>query len=190
MPALFLIALGAKFWMEPKGYRLRSTAAKLLLATVSLFAIFMSYGAVAGIEPGVSLIVVLMSLKILEAHTVREFQVMAMVALVLCLCGFFLSQALITALCLFSAFSLILVALIQLHSGPSSSRRPPVRIALKLPGPAIPLIALLFIFFPRLSTGFRFRIWETSLFRRRFFRSPFHPGAFVFGRLFRDRVPR
>lgn len=158
VPAFFLIALAAKFWMDPKGYRLRSAAAKLALIAVSLVVIFISYGAVLGIEPGVSLIVVLMSLKILEAHTAREFQVMAVAAFVLCLCGFLLSQDLITALCLFSAFSLILVALIQLHCGPSSSIRTPARIALRLLAQAVPLLALLFVFFPRLSTGFRLQI--------------------------------
>src|ERR1700692_2426460 len=113
VPTLFLITLAAKFWMEPKGYRLRSVIWKLGLAGVALVAIFFSCGAVKGIEPGVSLIVVLMSLKILEAHTAREFQVMVMIGWVLCLCGFFLSQDLAIAVCLLIAFTLLLVALIQ-----------------------------------------------------------------------------
>src|SRR5437879_8034560 len=69
VPSLFLITLAAKFWMEPKGYRLRSATWKLVLAAVILTGVFFSYGSVTGIAPGVSLIVVLMSLKILEAHT-------------------------------------------------------------------------------------------------------------------------
>ncbi|PYJ74037.1 MAG: hypothetical protein DME72_04230, partial [Verrucomicrobia bacterium] len=72
VPVLFLITLAAKFWMEPKGYRLRSVTWKFVLAGVTLAAIFFSYGSLKGIEPGVSLIVVLMSLKILEAHSARE----------------------------------------------------------------------------------------------------------------------
>src|SRR5256885_17091256 len=78
VPCLFLITLTMKFWMEPKGYRLRSAIWKLVLAAVTLAAIFFSYGSLKGVEPGVSLLVVLMSLKILEAHTAREFQVMVM----------------------------------------------------------------------------------------------------------------
>src|SRR5439155_25850922 len=92
IPSFFLLTLTMKFWMEPKGYRLRSATWKLVLAAVTLAAIFFSYGSLKGIEPGVSVLVVLMSLKILEAHTAREFQVMVMIAWVLCLCGFFLSQ--------------------------------------------------------------------------------------------------
>jgi hypothetical protein len=89
VPCLFLTTLAMKFWMEPKGYRLRFAALKLVLTGIALAAISSSYGTLKGIEPGVSLLVVLMSLKILEAHTAREFQVMVMMAWVLCLCGFF-----------------------------------------------------------------------------------------------------
>ena len=90
VPLLFLIALAAKFWMEPRGYRLRSLIWKLVLVALILFLLFFSYGSLRGMEPGVSLIVLLTSVKILEAHTAREFHIMIMVAWVLCLCGFFL----------------------------------------------------------------------------------------------------
>jgi transglutaminase-like putative cysteine protease len=161
VPLLFLIALTAKFWMEPKGYRLRSVIWKLVLAGVTLAAIFFSYGSVKGIEPGVSLIVVLMSLKILEAHTAREFQVMVMIGWVLCLCGFFLSQDLAIAVCLLIAFTLLLVALIQFHRGSSPGAFwPPVRTAGKLLAQALPLVVLLFLLFPRVTTGFRFQLMQ------------------------------
>ncbi len=158
VPLPFLIALAAKFWMEPKGYRLRSLVWKLVLVALILSLLFFSYGSLRGIEPGVSLIVMLTSVKILEAHTAREFHIMIMVAWVLCLCGFFLSQNLAIALCLLIAFTLLLVALIQFHRGSSSAFWPPVRTAGKLLAQAGPLIILLFLFFPRLSTGFRFQI--------------------------------
>ena len=159
VPCLFLITLAMKFWMEPKGYRLRSTTWKLILATVTLAAIFSSYGSLKGIEPGVSLLVVLMSLKILEAHTAREFQVMVMMAWVLCLCGFFLSQDFAIALCLLAAFALLLVALIQFHRGSSPGALwPPLGATGKLLAQAAPLVVLLFLLFPRINTGFRFEI--------------------------------
>jgi hypothetical protein len=158
VPLLFLIALAAKFWMEPKGYHLRSLIWKLVLVALILSLLFFGYGSLRGIEPGVSLIVMLTSVKILEAHTAREFHIMIMVAWVLCLCGFFLSQNLAIALCLLIAFTLLLVALIQFHRGSSSGFWPPVRTAGKLLAQAAPLIILLFLFFPRVSTGFRWQI--------------------------------
>src|SRR5947209_288305 len=110
VPCLFLLALVFKLWMEPQGYRLRSTILKLVLAAVTLGAIFVSYGTLKGIEPSVSLLTVLVSLKILEAHTAREFQMMVMMAGVLCLCGFLLSQDLAIAFCLFLGFTFLIAA--------------------------------------------------------------------------------
>jgi transglutaminase-like putative cysteine protease len=152
-----MLALAMKFWMEPRGYRLRFTTLKLMLTGVALFAIFASYGSLKGIEPGVSLLVVLMSLKILEAHTTREFQVMVLMGWVLCLSGFFLSQDFTVAVCLLTAFALLLVALIQFHRGSSPGAFwPPLGTASGLLVQVAPLVVLLFILFPRLNTGLRF----------------------------------
>ena len=61
IPSFFLLTLAMKFWMEPKGYRLRSAIWKVVLAAVTLAAVVFSYGSLKGIEPGVSVLVVLMS---------------------------------------------------------------------------------------------------------------------------------
>src|SRR5213083_1461207 len=157
VPCLFLLTLALKFWMEPKGYRLRFAALKLILAALALAAIFVSYGSLNGIESGVSLLVVLISLKVLEAHTAREFQVMIMMGWVLCLCGFFLSQDFGIALCLLTAFALLLVALIQFHRGSSPGAFwPPLVMSCKLLAQATPLVVVLFFLFPRINIGFRF----------------------------------
>src|SRR5262249_23220609 len=66
VPFLFLLALALKFWMEPRGYRLRSFILKVVLAAVTVGALFLSYGTLKGVEPSVSLLAVLVSLKILE----------------------------------------------------------------------------------------------------------------------------
>ncbi len=146
-----------KFWMEPRGYRLRFAIFKLMLAAVAVLIIFASYNSLKGIEPAVSLLVVLISLKVLEAHTAREFQVMVLMGWVLCLCGFFLSQDFAAALCLLTAFALLLVALIQFHRAASPGAFwPPLRTACKLLAQAAPLIVLLFVLFPRIGSGFRF----------------------------------
>ena len=156
VPYVFLLALAMKFWMEPRGYRLRSATLKLMLAAMGLFAIFVSYGSLKGIEPGISLLVVLVSLKVLEAHTAREFQVMVLMGWVLCLCGFFLSQDFVIALSLLTAFALLLVALIQFYRGSSPGAFwPPLGTTGKILVQAAPLVVLLFVLFPRINTGLR-----------------------------------
>jgi protein-glutamine gamma-glutamyltransferase len=156
VPTLLFFAIVAKFWMEPRGYRLRFLPLKLALVAAALVAIFLSYGAIKGIEPGVSLVIVLMSLKIFEAHTVREFHFMVMLGWVLCLCGFFLAQDFAIALCIMIAFTLLTTALVQFYRGLAVGRIwPPLRGALVLFGQATPIIVLLFLLFPRVTTGFR-----------------------------------
>jgi len=159
VPWLFLLSLALKFWMDPRGYRLRSVLLKLMLVATALTAALISYGSVRGVEAGVSLLVILMSLKILEAHTAREFRVMVLIGWMLCLCGFFLSQDFATALCLLIAFSLLVVALIQFHRGASPGAVwPPVGTTCKLLLQALPLIVLFFLLFPRINAGLRFEL--------------------------------
>src|SRR5207253_11166716 len=118
----------------------------------ALIAIFISYGAIKGIEPGVSFIIVLMSLKIFEAHTVREFHFMVMLGWVLCLCGFFLAQDLVIAVCLLIAFTLLTTALVQFYRGFAGGRIwQSLRAALSLLAHVVPLIVLFFLLFPRLT---------------------------------------
>lgn len=159
VPSLFLLSLALKFWMEPRGYRFRSIVLKLLLLATALTTVFISYGSVNGVEALISLLVVLMSLKILEAHTAREFRVMVLIGWMLCLCGFFLSQDFTTALCLLIAFALLLVALIQFHRGASPGAVwPPVGTTCKLLLQASPLVVLFFFLFPRINTGLQFEL--------------------------------
>jgi hypothetical protein len=157
VPCVFLFALAMKFWMEPRGYRLRFATLKLLLAAGALLAIFASYGSLKGIEPGISLLVVLVALKVLEAHTAREFQVMVLMGWVLCLCGFFLSQDFVIALSILTAFALLLVALIQFYRGSSPGAFwPPLGTTCKILLQGAPLVVLFFVLFPRINTGLRF----------------------------------
>jgi transglutaminase-like putative cysteine protease len=157
VPWFFLSALAMKFWMEPRGYRLRLATLKLLLAAAALLAILVSYGSLKGVEPGISLLVVLVALKVLEAHTAREFQVMVLMGWVLCLCGFFLSQDFGVAVSLLTAFALLLVALIQFHRGSSPGAFwPPLGTTCKILLQAAPLVVLLFVLFPRINAGLRF----------------------------------
>ena len=159
VPWLFLLSLALKFWMEPRGYRFRSIVLKLLLLATALTTVFISYGSVNGVEALISVLVVLMSLKILEAHTAREFRVMVLIGWMLCLCGFFLSQDFTTALCLLIAFALLVVALIQFHRGAAPGAVwPPVGTTCKLLLQASPLVVLFFLLFPRINAGLWFEL--------------------------------
>ena len=159
-PLVFLCALLAKFWMEKTDRRLRSVTLKIALAIAGFAAVYFSYGSPRGLEPGVTLLVILASLKILESHTARDFHVLVMVGWVLCLSAFLLSQEFGVALCILAAFVLLSAALIQFHrrSGPSDRLWPPLRTTFKLLAQALPIVVLLFFFFPRGTGAMRLRI--------------------------------
>ena len=151
---LLLGTLLAKFALDRRDRRLRSLTWKVVLSAAGFGAVFLHYGSATGIVPGVSLLVVLASMKILESHTAREFHVMIMFAWVLCLCGFLLSQDFAIALCVLAAFVLLIAALVQFHrrSAAGPLLRAPLFMALKLLAQAMPLVVLLFFIFPR-GTG-------------------------------------
>src|SRR5207249_1725001 len=77
------------------------------------------------------------------------------------LCGFLLSQDLAIAFCLFVAFALLIAALVQFHRGSSPGAFwLPLATTLKLVAQAAPVVVLLFLLFPRINTGFQFRIGD------------------------------
>jgi len=160
VPLVFLASLLAKFWMEKKDRRLRSALWKTVLAIVGLGAVIASYGSLVGVEPGVSILLILASLKILEAHTPRDFHVLVMVGWVLCLCGFIMSQEFTVALCVLTAFVLLVAALIQFHRrrAPGGAFWPPLATSGKLFLQALPLVVILFLLFPRGTGAIRLRL--------------------------------
>lgn len=162
IPAVFLASLLGKFWMEQRDRRLRSTLWKIVLAVIGFGAVVATYGSPSGVEPGVSVLVLLGSLKILESHTARDFHVLVMIGWILCLCAFLMSQDFPVALCVLAAFVLLVAALVQFHRRTSTRARTlgPLGIALKLLAQALPLIVVLFFLFPRATVGLRLRIGQ------------------------------
>lgn len=159
VPPVFLAVLLAKFWMEKRDRRLRSILWKTLLVIIGLGAVIATYGTPIGMEPGVSLLVMLASLKILESHTARDFHVLVMVGWILCLGAFILSQEFTVALCVLISFILLVTALVQFHRrrSPGGEFWPPLATAGKLLLQALPLVVVLFLLFPRGMGGIRLR---------------------------------
>ena len=160
VPLVFLASLLGKFWFEKRDRRLRSRVWQIVLALVGFGAVVATYGSPQGIEPGVSLLIIVASLKILEAHTARDFHVLVMVGWVLCLCAFLMSQDLQIALCILGAFVLLNAALLQFHRRAAGPRAlwPPLATSFKLLLQALPIILLLFFLFPRGTGGMRLRL--------------------------------
>jgi len=178
VPASFLATLIAKLWMEWHGYRLRSLGLKLVFAAAGLGCVKLGYHTLVGLEPGLSIYILLISIKILEAHTARDFHVVALLGWFLGLAGLFVSQNLGAGLYAAATFCLVLTGVVQFHRGVTSRRVfvPPLRSSLALMLQSLPLAAVLFFLFPRGSGSFRFEL-KRSFFNKTGMSEHLSPGS-------------
>ena len=161
---LFIAACSARIFMNWRLTRLPSTEAKVLLFGAGLGAVALNYGTVLGIEPGLTILILLVSLKLLETNNVRDFQVITLLGYFLALCDLFFSQDLILWLYVAMAFMVLTTALIRFHCGWRGMGYGRAGwLAGKMFLQGLPLVAVLFLFFPRSDGGFRFQFSKPLL---------------------------
>jgi len=126
----------------------RPLRAVLMLAGTA--AVWFTHGGIFGRDGGVSILVLLAVLKLLETHTRRDAGLLALLGLFLLLTLFLFDQGPLTALWAFLIFALLLAVLGDLAS---PLEPPPLRQRLRhlmpIMGLALPVALLLFVFVPR-----------------------------------------
>jgi transglutaminase-like putative cysteine protease len=139
-----------------------ATPARIPSWTLALFAIATgvalktSYGYLLGRDPCVAFLFVLVGIKYLETRTARDGSLLVCLASFLAVTPFFYSQSVLAAVMTLPAL-LALGVTLQVLSQPSLRDLPlarfrgPLLQALKLFAQGIPLAALLFVLFPRLT---------------------------------------
>jgi transglutaminase-like putative cysteine protease len=115
----------------------------------------MSGGGLVGLEPGMSLVIGLIALKALESTSRRDFFVLMLLTWFIALCGLFVSQTLFTGAVAASICLVAASAAAVLYSEDQMRWRVAFRRMGLMALQGIPLIALLFLFFPRVQGGFR-----------------------------------
>jgi transglutaminase-like putative cysteine protease len=162
--ALLVVAAAARLHMNRRAARLPSLALKVVLFGLSTGGIAISYGTMLGVEPGMTVLIVLLALKIIETNGERDFQVLVLLGHFLCLCALFFSQELLMWLYVGVVFLLLTATLVRFHLGPATAGvARPVALSAKLLAQALPIVVVLFLFFPRTSTGFRFQFSRSLL---------------------------
>ncbi len=99
-------------------------------------------------------LIALVSLKILELRSPRDFTVVALLSYFMVLSAFFFDQSLALSLYLVLAVAVNIVALIRCHSGGRRAVWPALRLAGGLTAQTLPLVVLLFVVFPRVHGEF------------------------------------
>ena len=158
VPLWSLVVFGCcTFWryrIARRGSLLPSMAVRLLVFMPVAACVLLQFGTSPGASGMLTFLIALLSLKILELRSERDFTVVALLGYFMVLSGFFYDQSLLLSLYLCAALLLNTVALIRCHSGGQRRVGPTVRLALGLFAQAIPLVLLLFVIFPRLQYDF------------------------------------
>ena len=148
--ALSATLLGWRAYLNFSGYPLPPRWLLLLLSLSAVAGIFLSYRTIFGRDAGVTLLILLAALKLLELRAARDATVLIYLSCFIIITNFFYSQSIPVALMMLASLLVILSTWIHLHSG-ALSLKPRLNIAAKLLLQAIPLTLLLFVLFPRVQ---------------------------------------
>ena len=138
-----------RIWTAIGPRKLPHRAWLVVLAIGGAIGVFLTYRTIFGRDAGVTLLVLLMSLKLLELKIMRDIFVVVYLAYFLALTNFFYSQTMPTALLMLFTVLLISASLVSFND---TSRRltESLRTAGTLLLQASPLMLLLFFLFPRM----------------------------------------
>jgi transglutaminase-like putative cysteine protease len=161
---LFLVCGVARLLMNRADSRLPSLPVKVILFALGIGGVGLTYGSMLGIEPGLSIVLVLVALKLIETNGDRDFHVLALLGYFLALCDLFFAQDLLIWLYVALIVILLTATLARFHRGPGAgSYRRSTTLTLTLFAQTLPVIVMLFLFFPRVYGGFRFRFSQSLL---------------------------
>ncbi|HRH16605.1 MAG TPA: DUF3488 and transglutaminase-like domain-containing protein [Aquabacterium sp.] len=146
------LSLGWRAWLAVRDAPLPSRWVLILLAMASLVMTWLSHKTLFGREAGITLVVILTTLKCLELRARRDSLVCLYLGFFLILTQFFYSQGMGTALLMLVAVWGLLLSLIL---GQRPQGRPPLRDVGKEAARAmvygLPLMVILFVLFPRIG---------------------------------------
>jgi protein-glutamine gamma-glutamyltransferase len=149
---LTLALLGWRGWLAWRAGALPSRWVVSALLIVAAGLTFWSQRTLLGKEAGVTLLVVLMSLKTLELRARRDALVVFFLCFFLVLTHFLYSQSLLTGVWLLVSVWGLLTALVLAHMPVG---RPPLKraawVAARAAALGVPVMALLFVLFPRIG---------------------------------------
>ena len=122
----------------------------LAITIASIGGILISFRTLLGREVGVTLLILLATLKFMELRSPRDAMVLVYLACFIIITNFFYSQSIPTALYMLATLLVIVTTWVHLHAQ-SIALKPRLRVAATLLLQAIPLTLLLFILFPRVQ---------------------------------------
>ncbi len=145
-----LILLGWRAYLAASGNALPARWLLLPVTLACVGGIALSFHALFGREVGVTLLILLAALKLLELRAVRDATVLIYLSCFIIITNFFYSQSMSTALFMLFTLLVIMTTWIQMQTG-DLNFKPRLRIAGTILLQAIPLSLLIFVLFPRVQ---------------------------------------
>ncbi len=146
-----LVALGLLAWrhyLDRHQRPLPGSAVRLGLALAACVVVYLQFGFFMGRDPGVSALVVLAAVKLLEVRQSRDFHLMGYLCYFLTAAMFLFTQELPALMLGIAQLLAVNSAFLQLYAGSSPNMRP-LRGASALLLASIPVAVVLFVLFPR-----------------------------------------
>ena len=152
MIALWLVAAGWRVQIFRMRARYPNGWAKGGLVLLVLAGILLSRGTLVGLDAAAVLLIATFTLKLLEMRTRRDALVVIFLGFFCVVTAYLFEDGILTALYSLLPVTALLAALVGLqHSGFAERPWPTLRLAGGLMLQAIPLMVLLFVFFPRMG---------------------------------------
>lgn len=120
------------------------------ITTACVLAIAITFHTLFGREVGVTLLILLVTLKLLELRSVRDATVLIYLSCFIIITNFFYSQSIPTALYMLATLLVIMATWVHMQTG-TLALKPRLRIAGVLLLQAIPLSLIIFVLFPRVQ---------------------------------------
>lgn len=145
------MALAWRVLAVSRNWSLPGGAVRMGLCALAFVAVYAGFGRINGQQAGVSLLVLMLGLKLTELRTHRDRVFTLFLAYFVLVTQFLFSQSLLMGAYLFLSAWLVTASLMEIShpQGPLSPKRS-LRSSAVLIGQALPLMAMMFILFPRL----------------------------------------
>ncbi|HYE37728.1 DUF3488 and transglutaminase-like domain-containing protein [Methylocaldum sp.] len=141
-------------WRLALGYRPALQPGRLLLFLLTLSGaalVYVDYHRFYGREAGASLFLVGLGLKLMEMRNRRDVYLVVYLTFFVALTQYLFSQSIPLAIYTLAAVGLLISVLIGLNAGPVLSLKTQFKMAASLVAQALPVMVVLFVFFPRIA---------------------------------------
>lgn len=151
IPLLALVLIGWRYWITQKHLPLPPKWLLMILMAIITVGILITYETLIGLNAGVALLTLMLSLKTLESRTLRDSMISIFLGYFVILTNFFFDQEMYTAIYLVISTVMMTATLMTLNEGDQIiQRKEKIIFASSMLAQAIPFMVVLFFLFPRL----------------------------------------